>query len=148
MGFGGYFFLQQTQIPFLQQLYGWPTLLMIVGLAFLWQGYGGRDHEMIFPGVILFGFGLHIHVVSHLQIWPDHIGVFILVISLAYILRYQKNGSGLGLGILFLVLAAGLLFYEKLIGWLGILESRVAMVGNFWPILLLIVGLYFLIKKK
>lgn len=148
IGFGGYFFLQQTQLEFLQQLYGWPTLLMIVGIAFLAQGYGGRDNEMIFPGVILFGFGLHIHVITHLSIWPDHIGVFVLVIALAYILRYQKGGTGLFQGILFLILAAGLLFYDKIIGWLGILESRVAIAGKFWPILLIVIGVYFLMNKK
>jgi hypothetical protein len=148
IGFGGYFLQQQAQIEFLQQLTGWPTLLMIVGIAFLWQAYGARDHEMIFPGVVLFGFGIHIHVVTHLHIWSDHIGIFVLVMALAYILRYQKTGTGLLHGILFLVLACALLFYDKMIAWLGILESRVSMVGKFWPILLIAVGVYFLMKRK
>lgn len=148
IGFGGYFFLQQTQLEYLQQLTGWPTLLMIVGIAFLWQGYGSRDHEMIFPGVVLFGFGIHIHVVTHLTIWADHIGIFVLVIALAYLLRYQKIRNGLWQGILFLVLACALLFYDKMIAWLGILESRVSLVGRFWPVLLIAIGIYFIMKKK
>ncbi|MGJ7920525.1 LiaF transmembrane domain-containing protein [Neobacillus sp. LXY-4] len=148
IGFGGYFLLQHTNISFLQQFSGWPTLMMIVGLAMLWQGYGGKESEMIFPGVILFGFGLHFHVVTNLHIWPDHIGIFILIVALAYILKYQRTGVGLGYGIFFLILAAVLLFQDRLTGWLGTLESSTSFILNYWPILLIGFGLYFLLKKK
>ncbi len=102
IGFGGYFLLQHTNIVFLQQFSGWPSLLMIVGAALLGQGYIGHENELVFPGVILFGFGLHFFVVTYLHIWSDHIGIFILIIALAYILKYQKTGAGLSQGILFL----------------------------------------------
>ena len=42
IGFGAYFFLQQTGITIFQQFSTWPTLLIIVGIAFLGQGYSGK----------------------------------------------------------------------------------------------------------
>ncbi|GLB58397.1 LiaI-LiaF-like domain-containing protein [Cytobacillus sp. NCCP-133] len=148
IGFGAYFFLQQTNFSALLPFYTWPTLLVIVGAAFLFQAYGARDYESILPGVILTGFGLHFHVVNRLEIWPDHIGIFILIIALGFLLRHQKTGTGLFQGILLLILAAMLLFYDRVIEWMGLLENGVSTAWRFWPILLMLIGLYFLIIKK
>ncbi|PAE24106.1 MULTISPECIES: DUF5668 domain-containing protein [Bacillaceae] len=148
LGFGAYFFLQQSGFTALQSFYSWPTLLIIVGAAFLIQGYGARDYDSILPGVILTGFGLHFHVVNRLEIWPDHIGTFILIIALGFLLRHQKTGAGLFQGILFLILAALLLFYDRVAEWMGLLDNGVSDVWQFWPILLMLIGLYFLLSKK
>lgn len=148
IGFGAYFLLQHTNIVFLQQFSGWPSLLMITGAAFLGQGYIGKENELVFPGVILFGFGLHFFVVTYLHIWSDHIGIFILIIALAYVLKYQKTGTGLSQGILFLAVAALLLFQERVTDWLGSFEASIPLFFKYWPIAFILFGLYFLIKKK
>ncbi|MDZ5470783.1 DUF5668 domain-containing protein (plasmid) [Bacillus sp. 31A1R] len=148
IGFGTYFFLQQSKIEIFQQFYTWPTLLAIVGLAFLFQAYIAKDYEAILPGVILTGFGIHFHVIKHFQVWPDHIGTFILIIALGFLLRYQKVGTGLFQGILFLVLAVLLLFYDKVVEWLGLLENGVNIIWRFWPVVLIVIGAYLLFFKK
>ena len=148
IGFGAYFLLQQLNIAWLQPFFIWPTLLMIIGVAFLLQGYGTKDHHAILPGVILTGFGLHFHVVNRLEIWPDHIGIFILIIALGFILQHQKTSSGLFQGLLFLILAILLLFYKLINSWLGLLESGVSSVWKYWPGILIIIGAYFLFIKK
>ncbi|CAH0346330.1 DUF5668 domain-containing protein [Bacillus sp. CECT 9360] len=144
IGFGLYFFLQQSNFAVFPGFYTWPTLLCIVGLAFLGQAYAGKDHEAIVPGVILFGFGFHFHVVNKLQIWPDHIGIFILIIALGLILRARKTNGGMLQGILLLVIAIIMLYYDKLIGWLGLLESGF----NFLPYVLIAAGAYVIFIKK
>lgn len=131
-----------------KEFYTWPTLLLIVGVAFLFQGYGAKDYEAIFPGVILTGFGIHFHVVNRLEIWPDHIGAFILIIALGFLLRYQKVGAGLFQGLLFLTLAICLLFYDKIVQWFGLVESSVSIAWKFWPIALVCVGCYLLFIRK
>ncbi|PLR93692.1 LiaI-LiaF-like domain-containing protein [Bacillus sp. T33-2] len=148
IGFGIYFYLQQSNIAPFQEFYTWPTLMIIVGTAFLGQGYWGKDYEAILPGVILVGFGVHFHVVNRLEIWPDHMGTFTLIIALGFLLRYQKAGTGLFHGILFLVLAGLLLFYDRIAGYLGLLENGMAAAWKFWPAALVLIGIYLLFIKK
>ena len=148
IGFGVFFFWQQAKISLFAEFISWPSLLMIVGIAFLCQGYGGKEYESIFPGVILTGFGLHFHIVNRLSIWPNALGIFILIIALGSILRYQKTGNGLFQGILFLAFAGLMIFYQQLIGWLGLLTNKLDSVVQYWPILLIIIGVYLLFFKR
>lgn len=148
IGFGAYFFLQQSNIVLFEEFYTWPTLLIIVGIGFLFQGYGAKDYEAIFPGVILAGFGIHFHVVNRFDVWPDHIGTFILIIALGFLLRYQKVGAGLFQGMLFLVLSIGLLFADKVGEWFGLVEGQVSQVLKFWPVAFICIGVYLLFVRK
>ena len=148
IGFGIYFYLQQADIELFQEFYTWPTLLIIVGAAFLVQGYSGKDYESILPGVILAGFGVHFHVVNKFELWPDHLGAFILIIALGFLLRYQKTGNGLFHGVLFLILAGLLLFYDRITSGLGLLENGVEQIWKFWPAVLVIIGVYLIFFKK
>lgn len=148
IGFGIYYYFQQIDLVLFEQFFSWPTLMAIVGMAFLVHGYRGKAFDSILPGVILFGFGVHLHIVNHLEVWPDHLGAFILIIALAFLLRYQKTGAGLFHGILFLILAALLLFYDQITLFLETTESGVATLWNFWPIALVLIGIYLLFFKR
>lgn len=148
IGFGIYFYLQQSKIELFKEFYTWSTLLIIVGFAFLVQAYKAKDYEAILPGVILLGFGTHFHVVNHFSFWPNHIGAFILIIALGFLLRYQKLKTGLFQGLLFLVIAILLLFYDKIGSWFGLLEDGLSLAWKFWPAILIAIGLFFLFKKK
>lgn len=148
IGFGAYFLLQQLNLTALQPFLIWPTFLIIIGIAFLFQGYGAKDYHSIFPGVILTGFGLHFHIVNRLAIWPDNIGVFILIIALGFLLQFLKTGVGLFQGILFFILASLLLFYDRMIVWFGLLGNGVSSAWKFWPALLILFGIYFLFFKR
>jgi hypothetical protein len=149
IGFGAYFLLQQMGITMFQAFFTWPTLLMIVGLAFLGQGYTAKDNEAILPGVIMAGFGLHFHLVNRISIWPHNtIGMLILIISIGFFLRFHKTSNGLLQAFLFLLIAVLLLFYDKIAGYLGLLQNGLSTVWKFWPALLINVGIYFLLKRK
>ncbi|WP_374049113.1 LiaI-LiaF-like domain-containing protein [Neobacillus sp. OS1-32] len=54
IGLGAYYLLQQAGVSFFQPFSTWPILMIIVGTAFLGQGYWANDSEAILPGFILF----------------------------------------------------------------------------------------------
>lgn len=140
--FGLYFFLQQSAFIWVKPYLGWPALLLMTGVAFLVQGYKGDGG--ILPGVVLTGFGLHFYVVDYIGWWANDTGVFILIIALGFLLQYQKTGSGLLHGILFLLLAAITLFYETIKQWAGPADS----LWPFWPLILISAGGYLLFVHK
>jgi Domain of unknown function (DUF5668) len=149
IGFGAYFLLQQMAITIFPEFFTWPTLLIIVGIAFLGQGYSAGDSEAILPGVIMTGIGLHLHLAGDVSFWPNNnIGMLILTISIGCFLRFQKTNSGLFQAFLFLIIAVLLLFYDKITGYFGLLQNGMSFIWKFWPVLLIIVGIYFLFKKK
>jgi hypothetical protein len=148
ISFGLYFFLEQNKIELFEGFFSWPTLLGIVGFAFLLQAYWGKDYEAILPGVILFGYGLHFHIVNRLNLWPNDIGIFILIISLGFILKARRTKGGLFHGILLLVVSILLLFYDSIFKWFGVLESGLDKALTFWPFILMAVGMYVIVLKK
>jgi hypothetical protein len=149
IGFGAYFLLQQAGITIFQEFFTWPTLLIIVGLAFLGQAYMAKDYEAILPGVIMTGFGLHFLLVGHVAIWPkNNIGMLFFIISVGFFLRFQQTKTALFQAFLFLILAVLLLFYDKISGYLGFLQHGMNQILQFWPALLIVIGIYFLLKKK
>ncbi|WP_042345548.1 LiaF transmembrane domain-containing protein [Bacillus massiliigorillae] len=146
--FGIYFFLNQSSIEVFPTFYTWPTLLCIVGIAFLVQSYKANNSEAILPGVILFGFGLHFHITHYFSVWPNEIGVFILIISLGFLLQSRKSKTSSIPGILMLIISILLLFNEKASSLLGTLGTGIDSVLSFWPFLLVGIGIALLIKKK
>ncbi|ALC89769.1 hypothetical protein AM500_08285 [Bacillus sp. FJAT-18017] len=148
IGFGAYFFLEQSGFTALKQFYTWPTLLLIVGVAFLCQGYLAKDHTSILPGIILAGFGLHFHVVGKLPFWPPHIGTFLAIIAVGFLLQYQKTGKGLLNGLLFLIVAILLLFTDKVGVWLSLVESSISLIWKFWPLLLVLAGVWMVFFRR
>lgn len=148
VGFGVYFFIDDWGQPSWSFLQSWPTLLLIVGVAFLGQAYIGKEHGMILPGIILTGFGIHFHVVGQLALWANDFGVFILIIALGFLLHYQKTGDGLFYGVAFLLLSVLLLFYDKVATGFGFLENGVSTIRQIWPYLFIGSGLFLLFFKR
>ncbi|MCM3798046.1 DUF5668 domain-containing protein [Caldibacillus thermoamylovorans] len=68
IGFGLYFFLQKFTIPVPAAVFSWPTILLIVGVALLIQAYRGGDFQLIVPGVLLVGLGIHFHLAQQWNI--------------------------------------------------------------------------------
>ncbi|WP_409289589.1 LiaI-LiaF-like domain-containing protein [Peribacillus sp. SCS-37] len=148
IAFGVYFLLEQAGIEPFEGFFTWPTLLLITGLSFLIGAYGGREHEAILPGVVLSGLGIHFHIVNKFQVWPDHIGVFLLIIGLGFILRAKETKSGMFHGVLLLAISVFMLFYDKIMNWMGLLETGISSAWNFWPVFLIGTGLFFVMGRK
>ncbi|MET3682561.1 hypothetical protein ABID56_000642 [Alkalibacillus flavidus] len=147
IGFGIFFLIQQYDIPILSQFGSWPSILVILGIAFLFSAYGNRQHDNILPGFILFGLGIHFHMLHSTVNWIDHWGMYTLIIGIAFILRAQKTRQGTIIGIIFIIISFLALSAFAMPAWLGWLDLAFQIIEQFWPILLIIFGIVLLFKK-
>ncbi|MBB5324596.1 hypothetical protein HNQ34_001693 [Anoxybacillus tepidamans] len=148
IGLGIYFLSAQLPLPFLKLFQGWPTLLVIFGAALLGQAYSGREYQHIFPGVLLFGFGLHFLLIQSLKSWPNKTGMLFLIVALAFLLSSRKMKSGFVQSLLFFVLAFVMLFSDRFNYFFHIIETSISFVWKFWPLVFIIFGIYILFVKK
>lgn len=148
IGIGIYFLLKEFNIPILTDFYSWTTILMIIGVALLLNGYIANEKDSIFPGVLLLGLGIHFHGLSYYNFWIDHWGMYLLIISLSLLLSYQKTKRGLWIGILLLIISLFSIFSSKKPGWFHWLDLIFYFIENFWPVALIIIGIYLLYFKK
>lgn len=148
IGFGGYFLNQQLQINILKEFQTWQSLLMIVGIAFLFDAYLGKNYPRILPGTIIFGMGIYFHHAAVFSIIPDGIATIILIISIGTLLQYQKTKSGLAHGLLLFSLSLLFYFYPQFTNWLKGLENITYGIIHHWPIIFILLGCYFLFFKK
>ncbi|WP_284139743.1 MULTISPECIES: DUF5668 domain-containing protein [unclassified Virgibacillus] len=147
IGIGVYYLLRQLKIPIFTDFYSWPTLLIILGIAFLVHGYSTRDYNNLFPGTILLGIGIHFHGVQHYPFWIDHWAVFPLIVGLAFFVRFFKTKEGLLPGAILVGLSLLIIFSIQLPAWFHWIYDLISYIELYWPIALIIVGLY-LLKKK
>lgn len=148
IGIGVYFLMDQLNLPFLKNVFTWPTILLFIGLAFILQAYISKEDQLIFPGIILLGLGAHFHGRELFDFWPDHWAVYTFIVGLAFIVRYQKTKSGIVPGIILIIISLLGLFYDGIIGWMNYIGRAVGWIENFWPIVLIVVGVYLLYKSK
>lgn len=148
IGVGVYFLMDKLDLPFLKNIFTWPTLLLIIGIAFLLQAYLTNEDQSIFPGTILTGLGLHFHGRAIFEFWPDHWAIYTLIVGIAFIIRHQKAKSGIIPGIILTIISLLGLFYDGIISWMSYIGKAVGWLENFWPVALIIVGIYLLFINK
>ncbi len=146
IGVGLIFLLQNYNIPYINNIFTWPSILLIIGLAFLFQAYIGKDYHSIFTGVLLVGLGIHFHGLQLFASWPTHWAMFTMIIGFAFLFRYSKTKKdGLIPGIILLLISLIAFFYN---GFIDLFGSFYSYVDSFWPIALIIAGVYLLFFKK
>lgn len=148
IGLGAYFLLRKLQLPILNDFYSWPTLLMIIGLALLIHSYSSKDYQNLFTGTIILGLGIHFHGLNYYPFWVDHWAVYPLIIGIAFIVRYLHTKKGLLPGLILVVVALLLIFSVQLPDWFNWIYPLVDYIEKFWPIGIIIIGIYLLKKKK
>ncbi|MEK3807752.1 DUF5668 domain-containing protein [Bacillus sp. FSL H8-0547] len=148
LAIGFYYALETFQIKLFDQQQSWQTLLILFGLAFLIGGHFDQDENAILPGILLGGLGVHFLCFGQFPDWPEHAPAITFIIGLGIILRSAKTKTGSVQGIILLLLAAFLHFFDSIINGLGWVEQGVQVVQKFWPVLLILGGFYLLFLKK
>ncbi|ENH97930.1 hypothetical protein J416_02711 [Gracilibacillus halophilus YIM-C55.5] len=147
IGIGIFFLLRELRLPILTDFYSWPTLLIVIGAAFLFYAYSAKDYKNIFPGALLLGLGIHFHSLRYYPFWIDHWGMYTLIVSLAFLLRYTKFKKGLLPGLILLGLSLFALFASSTPEWFDWIYETMNWIERFWPVILIVIGGYILWKR-
>lgn len=148
IGIGIFFLLRQLRIPILTDFYSLPTLLIIIGLSLIIYSYNSKKYQHLFIGTIILGIGIHIHGLNHYSFWIDHWAIYLLIIGIAFLIRYLQTKDGLFAGIVLIGLSILLIFSVELPEWLAWVYVVVDYIEDYWPIAIIIIGIYLLKKKK
>ncbi|PWU68269.1 LiaI-LiaF-like domain-containing protein [Gracilibacillus dipsosauri] len=148
IGIGIFFLLRELKLPILTDFYSWPTLLILLGAAFLIYSFRAKDFSSVVPGVILLGLGIHFHGLNHYPFWIDHWGVYPFIISIAFLIRYFKTKTGLLPGLILLAIAVFAVYVDNKPSWFSWIHEGMVFIERFWPLLLITIGIYMLWRKK
>jgi uncharacterized membrane protein len=148
VGLAVFLLLDQLESPLTAKLYSWPSVLLLVGIAMIVQAYKSQDFQQLLPGMILMTLGIHFHAVALFAFWPKHLGMVLLMIAISALLSSRKNKSSFLQGLFLFILAMIMMFSDQLKAWTALLEQNANNVWKFWPLLLLIIGLYLLFFKR
>lgn len=147
IGVGIYFLLKQLQIPIFTNFYSWPTLLIIIGISLLLHSRSSRDDQSLFNGTFLLGLGIHFHGLAHYSFWSNHWAVYTLIIGIAFFVRYLRTKNGLLISIILISISSFMIFSVKTPSWLHWIYQLTSLLENYWPVALIIFGVYLLRKK-
>ncbi|GAA0326785.1 MULTISPECIES: LiaF transmembrane domain-containing protein [Oceanobacillus] len=147
IGIGIFLLLRELRIPFFVDLYSWQSFLIVIGIGIIIHSYTTKTYQNLFIGTLLFGIGIHLHGVKHYSFWIDDWSVYFIIIGLAFIIRYTKTKKGFFLGLFSILLGLLFLFSEQLSIYTSWLEPIVSLLERFWPVLLILLGM-FMLKRK
>lgn len=142
---GGAFLIGQvTDVDF-----NWTFILMGLGLAFILRSVIEQRGGSLFPGVLLFLLGL-VFFGEHMRwelfgvwdAWPFIPGVVGLAFFAEWATNRQKNSLLIPAGILITVSVLFILAESRYLDW-----RTVGDILEWWPLALLLLGVYLLVKK-
>lgn len=148
IGFGIYFLIKQLHLSIFENFYSWPTFLIIIGIAFLIHSYSHGEHSTIFAGVFLLGLGIHFHGLHNYDFWFDHWSVYPLIVGIAFLVRYLKTRNGLLPGIILVGISLFMIFSIKLPDEYKFIYQIIDFIETFWPVALIVLGIYLLKFKR
>ncbi|MCM3002677.1 LiaF transmembrane domain-containing protein [Priestia koreensis] len=148
VGFGLIFFAKEFHLAIGNALNSWPSLLIIIGIALLAQSQKTNDNTYTLTGSVLIILGAHFHAVHYLPFWPDQNAMVLLMIGIGFVASYRQIKIALFQGTVLIVVALIQMFWEKILTWSEVFKTQFTSFGKFWPLLLLVIGLYLLFFKK
>lgn len=148
IGIGVFFLLKQLKIPIFTDFYSWPTLLIIIGAIFILHGYRSREYDNLFTGTIVLGLGINFHGLNHYSFWVEHWAIYPLIIGIAFIVRAFKTNSGMILGLFLTISSLIIISSIQLPSVFSWVYTLIDYIESYWPIVLIIGGIYFLFRKK
>lgn len=147
IGLGIYFLVKQLNFAFFEPFIGWPTVIAIIGIAFLLHSYTANEEGNIFIGVILLGIGIHLHGLQHYDFWYNHWSIYTLIFGIAYLILFFKTKRGLIPSVVLMSVSIIMIFSITLPSWFKGIYGIIDFIETFWPVILIVIGIYFIRKQ-
>lgn len=139
IGLGIYFLLKQLNVPEFGHILSWPLILIIIGLSFIICSYSGWDRMMILPGGILLSLGIHFYGLQAWADWPNQWSLYPGAVGIGFLLAYIRTKEAPFLIPAGVLLALPTIFY---------VFDGGNMLHQWWPVALVLVGVYLLFRRR
>lgn len=148
IGIGTFFLLRQLKVPIFTDFYSWPTLLIIIGFTFLIYSFKAKEYGQLFTGTFLLGLGIHFHGVKHYDFWVDHWAMYILIIGIAFFVRFLKTKDGLLQSLILSGIAIFIIYSNAIPAHFPWINDAFRLIETYWPVALIMIGILLLWRHK
>lgn len=148
IGIGIFFLLRQLKVPIFTDFYSWPTFLIIIGFAFLFYSFKAKEYGQLFTGTFLLGLGIHFHGLKYYGFWIDHWAMYILILGIAFFVRFLKTKDGLLHSVILSGFALFIIYSNAIPASFPWLNDVFRLVETYWPVTLIVIGLFLLWRQK
>jgi len=145
---GLYFLCIQFNIKLFEDMFSWPTLLILFGIAFYIHSAMEREPHHLLPATLFTGIGFHFLIGPTLSFWPGDLIAFLWITSIGLFFQAIKTKTGIFPSLVLLFIGLFLYFLSSIMEFLRVFEHVVKVAENYWPFLFILLGVYLLFVRK
>lgn len=143
-----YAILSGSQFDLWEDQEKWFTLVLLFGLAFLYQGKKEQDYAHVFIGMLLAGLSLHFILQPKIDYWPDTFTMIVFIVGLALFMKSAQKKEYRLESVVLIALGLFLYFFQQITKQLSALSIPTSGFELYWPYVLILVSLLLLFLKR
>lgn len=138
--------LIKTESAPLQSFISWPFLLFFLGTVLILVAFVNQNDKLALIAGLGSSIGLFIWGKEYVEGWSSHWSILMMLCGVAVLLQYLINKQNLVIVIALILIISGICAWPGL-NDIASLASIAPTLNTYWPLLLLGLGVYFLIRK-
>lgn len=138
--------LIKTNLAPIPSFISWPFLLFFVSTILIAISFTNQNDKLGLVAGIGAAVGLFIWGKQYVDGWSDHWSILLIFIGCAVFLQYLINKQNLTAVIALILVLSGICAWPGL-NEIASLASIAPTLNTYWPLLLLGLGIYFLLRK-
>lgn len=147
IGLAIYFLIAQLEFGFFEPFHGMHTIIAIVGICFIVHSQAKNAPIHLLIGTFLAGISIHLYGLSHINGWIDYWAIYLLLLSISFLLYYLQTKKQLWVGLTFAGTSVLLILSKEIPDTFQSIQFILDFIDSFWPVGLLIFGII-LIRKS
>jgi len=147
IGLAIYFLIAQLEFSFFDKLNGLHTIIGIIGICFIIFSQTKNAPIHLLIGTFLVGISIHLYGLLHINGWIDYWAIYLLLLSISFLLYYLQTKKQLVTGLTFASISLLFIISKQLPNIFQPIHFVIEFVNTFWPVALLIFGVFFIRKN-